>query len=266
MRLHCNLLGKGKLLRSDGSGKIDSQISDSAYIGPGVQLGRNVRVGPGAIVLGPTIIGDNVFIGAGSVLGGPPELVSESQNASWAGEIEHAGVSIGSQAVIREVVIIHQGTHRQTVVGERSWILSNAYVAHDALIHSHVTVSAGVSIGGHSEVHAGANIGMNAAVHQRRIVGAGSMIGMNCPVTADVPPFVKAFGSPLRIQDLNSIALEKAGLNHNQILEYRHLLQASDELSERSLPSWLPSDARVWFALQGLKTAKFAKPFSRSSS
>ncbi|MBC9953652.1 acyl-ACP--UDP-N- acetylglucosamine O-acyltransferase [Leucobacter sp. cx-42] len=188
-----------------------NQISPAAFIGEGVELGDNVTVGPGAVILGPCVVEDNVWIGPGAQIGAPPEMSNLPQNAAWNGDLQHAGVRIGAGAVIREAAVIHQGSYRETTIGAGSWILNRAYVAHDVLVGEATTVSAGVSIGGHCIIGARVNIGMNAVVHQRRIIADGAMIGMGTPVTRDVPPFAKVYGTPPRLAGVNSVGAERAG-------------------------------------------------------
>ena len=86
-----------------------------------------------------------------------------------------------------------------------------AYLAHDVLVGSGVTVFAGVSIGGHCVVGDRVNIGMNA----RAVPPAGVHWcwlhefewARRSPEI--LPPHVKAFGSPLRIHGVNAIGLER---------------------------------------------------------
>lgn len=190
---------------------MSERVSPLAFVSEGVELGTDVTIGPGAVILGPCVIEDNVWIGPGAQVGAPPEMASLSQNAAWTGELDHAGVRIRTGAVVREGVVIHQGTYRETTVGERSWVLNRAYLAHDVLLGTDTTVSAGVSVGGHCEIGDRVNIGMNAVIHQRRVIAPGAMIGMGTPVTRDVPPFAKVFGTPPRIEGINLIGLERAG-------------------------------------------------------
>ncbi|WP_336661725.1 DapH/DapD/GlmU-related protein [Leucobacter sp. USHLN154] len=188
-----------------------NDISPLAYIGEGVELGANVRIGPGAVLLGPCTVEDDVWIGPGAQIGAPPEMSSLPQNAAWTGDLQHAGVRIKAGAVIRENAVIHQGTYRETSVGARSWVLNRAYLAHDVVLGDEATVSAGVSIGGHCVIGDRVNIGMNAVVHQRRVIAAGAMVGMGTPVTRDVPPFAKVYGTPPRLTGVNAVGIERAG-------------------------------------------------------
>lgn len=195
----------------------EPRISPHAFIGPKVQLGMDVSVGPGAVILGPCVIEDRVWIGPGAQIGAPPEMSDHRQNAAWAGDLDHAGVRIAAEAVIREGAVIHQGSYRATTVGAGSWVLNRAYLAHDVLLGAQSTVSAGVSIGGHCVIGDRVNIGMNASVHQRRFIGAGCMIGMGTPVNRDLPPYVKAYGSPARIQGLNIVGMQRQGIHEAEI-------------------------------------------------
>lgn len=188
-------------------------IHASAIIGDEVQLGVDVTIGPFAVLLGPAVIGDRVWIGPGAVIGTPPEVSSLPQNAAWAADIAHHGVQVGEDSVIRELATIHQGSLRTTRVGARSWILNSCYIAHDCVVGDDVTLSAGTRLGGHVQVGDLANLGMNSVVHQRRVIGAGAMVGMGTPISRDVPPFVKAYGNPPRVRGVNVFALTRLGVD-----------------------------------------------------
>ncbi len=190
----------------------ESSISPLAFIGEGVIIGKRVSIGPGAVVLGPCVIEDDVFIGPGAHIGGPPEMTDQPQNPSWTGELAHVGVRICSGAVVREGAVIHQGSHRETTVGANTWILNRAYLAHDVVVGEHTTISAGVSVGGHCTIGDRVNIGMNATVHQRTLVSTGCMIGMGTPLARDLPPFVKAYGSPVRVHGVNTVGMQRLGI------------------------------------------------------
>lgn len=186
-------------------------IHPTAVVGDGVDLGTGVSVGPYAVLTGPLQVGDRAWIGAGSVVGAPPEVTGRRLNLAWDGDLDHAGVVLGADVVLREHVVVHQGTHRPTTVGEGTWLLNRSYVAHDVVIGSSAVISAGVSIGGHCDIGDRANLGMNVAVHQRRTIAPGAMVGMSTSVTRDIPPYGLVHGSPPRLHGVNAYALTKAG-------------------------------------------------------
>lgn len=188
-------------------------IHATAFVGDGVELGDGVAIGPGAVILGPTRIGDRVWIGPGVMIGGPPEISSLRQNSAWTGDLDHAGVIIGDDTVIRERSVIHQGSARPTVVGNHCWLLNGAYLAHDVQLGDHVTISAGVSIGGHVSVGDRVTVGMNAVIHQRRSIAPGAMVGMGTVLTRDVPPFAKVYGVPPRLHGANAVGMSRLGID-----------------------------------------------------
>lgn len=195
-----------------------TRVAASAFIGPGVELGTDVVVGPFAVLQGPARIGDRVRIGPGTHVGGPPEISTERQNDAWLGDLDHHEVVIGADTVLRDHVVIHHGSVRPTVIGERCWIFSRTYIAHDVVVGDGVTLSAGVALGGHATVRFGANLGLNVSVHQRRSIGALTMVGMGTPVTRDIPPFATAYGVPPRIHGVNRFGMTRAGLAEQDIV------------------------------------------------
>jgi UDP-N-acetylglucosamine acyltransferase len=196
---------------------VDTIVHPTAVLGPGVSLGEGVQIGPYAVLLGPLRVGDRVWIGSGTSIGAPPEITGARHNLAWTDDLEHAGVVIEDDVVIRELVVIHQGSRRPTTVGAGSWLLNRCYLAHDVQTGPGVTVSAGVSVGGHATIRAGANLGMNAVVHQGRSVGDRAMVGMGTAVTRDIPPFAKAYGVPLRLAGVNVVGLRRGGVSEASI-------------------------------------------------
>ncbi|SDP75997.1 acyl-ACP--UDP-N- acetylglucosamine O-acyltransferase [Lentzea jiangxiensis] len=218
-----------------------NHIHPSAVVGDGVELGDGITIGPGAVVLGPCVVEDGAWIGPGCVIGTPPEITSAEHNRAWDGELAHAGVHIGARAVVRELSTVHQGSYRATTVGADSWLLNRVYVAHDSLVGSGVTLSAGVSLGGHVQIGDKVNVGMNASVHQRRVIGAGAMVGMGTPVSKDVPPFARAYGSPVRVHGVNSVGMSRSGISDAAIEALTSAYAAGQ------LPGEIPAELELAF-------------------
>jgi UDP-N-acetylglucosamine acyltransferase len=225
-------------------------VAPSAFIGPGVQLGADVVVGPFAVLLGPARIGDRVRIGPGTHVGGPPEISTERQNDAWIGDLAHHEIIVGADTVLRDHVVIHNGSVRPTVIGDGCWIFSRAYVAHDVMVGDRVTLSAGVALGGHATVRHDANLGLNVSVHQRRSIGAFAMVGMGTPVTHDVPPFATAYGVPARVHGVNRFGMARAGVAERDIAGIERLFaQGTGDGSDAGLGADVAAELDWWHAL-----------------
>jgi UDP-N-acetylglucosamine acyltransferase len=235
-------------------------VASSAFIGPGVELGADVVVAPFAVVLGPTRIGDGVRIGPGAHVGGPPEIATVRQNDPWLGDLDHHEVVIGAGTVLRDHVVVHHGSVRPTVIGERCWIFSGAYLAHDVVLGDDVTVSAGAALGGHVTVRSGANLGLNVSVHQRRSVGALSMVGMGTTVTRDVPPFATAYGVPPRVHGVNRFGMARAGVAEDDITVVEKLFAggALEDAADGGLSGEVAAELAWWRTLDDRRPMTFA--------
>jgi UDP-N-acetylglucosamine acyltransferase len=235
-------------------------VAPSAFIGPGVEMGADVVVGPFAVLLGPARIGDRVRIGPGAHVGGPPEISSERQNDAWTGDLDHHEVVIGAETVVRDHVVIHHGSVRPTTVGERCWIFSHTYIAHDVVVGDRVTLSGGVALGGHVTVRSGANLGLNVSVHQRRSIGALTMVGMGTAVTRDIPPFATAYGVPPRVHGVNRVGMTRAGVAEEDILGVEQLFaNGVVEGQSDGLSADVAEELAWWRALADRRPMVFAR-------
>ncbi|MEI2765468.1 MAG: acyl-ACP--UDP-N- acetylglucosamine O-acyltransferase [Dermatophilaceae bacterium] len=188
-----------------------TRVHATAVVGPGVDLGAGVVVGPHAVLMGPLEVGDEVWVGPGVHLGGPPEIGTLRHNVPWEGDLDYHPVRIGARTRLRDAVTIHHGSVRETLVGADCLLFAGSYVAHDVHIGDGVTLSAGTSVGGHATIRSGANLGLNVSVHQRRVIGPLAMIGMGTTVTRDVPPYATAYGVPPRVHGVNGFGMRRAG-------------------------------------------------------
>jgi len=151
----------------------------------------------------------------GTILGGPP------QDLKYAGE--ETSVEIGEGTVIREYVTINRGTSQsfKTTVGRNCLLMSYVHLAHDCHIGNNVILSNVVQLAGHVTVEDRAIISGLSAAHQFVRIGRQSFIGGMTRVSKDIPPFLKAVGNPVRLYGLNTVGLQRSGMDEPTIRELK---------------------------------------------
>jgi UDP-N-acetylglucosamine acyltransferase len=196
----------------------DVVVSAFAYIGPKVYIGKGTIIKPHTYIEENTKIGKNNIIGPYAVIGTPPQHVEYKGEETW--------VEIGDGNIIREFATIHRGTAKDqglTRIGNNCMLMSYVHIAHDCFVEDNVIMANGATLGGHVRVGKRVVMGGFSAVHQFCRIGAYAFIGAMSGVDKDVPPFVKVFGIPAKIQGLNLVGLRRAGFTKEDI---RKLSQA----------------------------------------
>jgi UDP-N-acetylglucosamine acyltransferase len=182
-------------------------IGPYSIVGPGVVLGDRTHLGPHVVIERDTTIGAGCTIATGAVLGSDP------QDLKYAGEPTR--LFVGDRTVIREYCTLNRGTSAQgfTSVGSDCLLMAYVHVAHDCVLGDHVILANAVNMAGHVTIHDWAIIGGMTPIHQFVRVGAHAFVGGGSRVAKDVPPFVKAAGSPLQLYGLNSVGLQRRGFD-----------------------------------------------------
>ena len=225
-----------------------TRVHATAIIDPSAQIGRDVEIGPWAIV-GPHCevgdgsrigaratlernvrIGQRVSVGSGAILGGDPQDLKFRGEETW--------VEIGDDTTIREYVTINRGTAHSvtTRVGRHCFLMSYVHLAHDCQLGDHIIISNGTQLAGHVQIEDRAIISGLCAVHQFVRVGRHSFIGGCSRVTQDVPPYVRAVGNPIKLFGLNSVGLQRSGFGEPVVRElkkaYRFCFRSDLNLSQ----------------------------------
>ena len=199
----------------------EAEIADDVEIGPYAIVGDNCTVGPGCVISPRATLernvtlGANVKVGIGTVLGGLP------QDLKFAGE--ETTVEIGEGTVIREYTTINRGTAQsfKTTVGKNCLLMSYVHLAHDCHIGNNVILSNVVQLAGHVTVEDRAIVSGLTAAHQFVRIGRQSFIGGCSRVSKDIPPFLKAVGNPVKLYGLNTVGLQRGGMDDNTIRELK---------------------------------------------
>lgn len=211
-------------------------IHKTAIVGKKVKVGKNVNIGPYAVVDGQVTLGDNVIVGAqcviqghttighgcqlftGAVIGSPPQDRKHCPQ-------DKVFLTIGDNNIFREYVTVNPGTIEgggQTRIGDNNLFMACSHVAHDCNIGHDCVLANYVGLSGHVTIEDRAVIGGLSGVHQYARVGYLSMIGGCSKVNQDVAPFSLVDGNPARLRGLNIVGLKRAEISsENQVALHR---------------------------------------------
>jgi UDP-N-acetylglucosamine acyltransferase len=199
----------------------DAELAPDVEVGAYAIIGENCKVASGCVI-SPRVtlernvlLGHNVKVGIGTILGGAP------QDLKYAGE--ETTVEIGDGTVIREYSTINRGTAHsfKTSVGRNCLLMSYVHLAHDCHIGNNVILSNVVQLAGHVTVEDKAIISGLSAAHQFVRIGRQSFIGGMSRVSKDIPPFLKAVGNPVKLYGLNTVGLQRGGMEEDTIRELK---------------------------------------------
>ena len=204
-------------------------ISPLAYISPEAQIGKDVEIGPFAVIHKNVIIGDgckidsnaticeytqlgkNCHVFPSAVIGAIPQDLKFKGEESWA--------IIGDNCVLREFVTIHRGTasRGKTLVGNNNLIMAYCHVAHDCVLGNNIIMSNVAQLAGEVEIDDFAIIGGGTLVHQFSHIGSHVMIQGGSKVNKDIPPFAIVAREPIAFCGINSVGLNRRGFTPEQI-------------------------------------------------
>ena len=215
------------------------KIHQTAIIEEGAVIGKNVTIGPYAVISHDTELGDGCVVGPhvvihpytyigkdcrffpGASIGGEP------QDLKFEGE--HSATVIGDRCTFRECCTVSRATGEgnETRLGNDILMMAYTHVAHNCIVGNNVIMSNVATLAGHVVVEDRAVIGGLAAVHQ---FCRNAMVGGMSRISQDVPPFMLVSGDPAFVAGLNSVGLARAGMP----LEIRSQLKKAFRILYRS--------------------------------
>lgn len=209
------------------------KIHPSAVVDKQVELGKDVEVGPFAVIKGRVRIGDgtrvnsHVMIGSdhgiveigkqnvifsGAIIGGPPQDLKYKN--------EPTKLVIGDRNNIREFVTLNCGTQGGggvTRIGSDCLLMAYVHIAHDCMIGNHVVIANSSQFAGHVTIEDHVKIGGVCLFNQFVRVGKHSFIAGDSAVNKDILPFAIAQGRYAVVRAANSIGLERDGFAASDI-------------------------------------------------
>jgi UDP-N-acetylglucosamine acyltransferase len=209
-------------------------IGPFAIVEENTKLGTSCTIGARSHIVAGTTLGDDVRVYDSAVVGSDP------QDLKYGGE--KSFLSVGSGSVIREFTTLNRGTGEGgiTRLGENCLVMAYAHIAHDCVLEDYAVVANGVQLGGHVFIGKHSVVGGGTMIHQFSKIGSYCYIGGTLKIDRDIPPFVKAFGNPLRFAGLNTVGLQKsewAGESIDLKRSFRELYNSNVSMSE-VINSW----------------------------
>ncbi|NQV30606.1 MAG: acyl-ACP--UDP-N-acetylglucosamine O-acyltransferase [Candidatus Marinimicrobia bacterium] len=194
-----------------------------------VNIGKNVSIGPYAIIEENVTIGDGCIIKAHVLIGARTTIGKNCRlfNGAVVGEIpqdlkyadEETETILGDNVIIREYCTIHRGTtdRWKTTIGNNVLIMAYSHIGHDCEICDNVIIANSCNMGGHVEVGEFVIIGGAVPIHQFVKIGKHAFIAGGFRITKDVPPYIRASSIPLTYNGLNSVGLHRRGFHSETI-------------------------------------------------
>jgi UDP-N-acetylglucosamine acyltransferase len=195
----------------------DVEVGPFAVIGANVTIGSGCRIGPHAVVLGPTQLGRNNQVFQFASLGDAP------QDKKYKGEPTR--LEIGDGNTFREYCTVNRGTTHDlgiTKIGSDNWFMAYTHVAHDCQIGDHCILANFATLGGHVELGDWVIMAGFSGVHQFCKIGAHCFVANNAAVTRDVPPYLMVTGQPAEPHSVNAEGLKRRGFTPEQIRNLRN--------------------------------------------
>lgn len=201
----------------------DADIADDVVIGPycvierDVVIGSGTRLGPRVTAYSGTRLGRNNDVRAGVV------LAMEPQDLKFRGEPTTAVIGDGNR--IGEYTTISRGTaagRGETRIGDGNYMMAMVHIGHDCVVGNETILTQGAALSGMVTVDDWAILGGLSGVHQFARIGRLAMVGAMCKVTRDVPPFVLVDGNPASARGINSVGLERRGVDEATRTQLKH--------------------------------------------
>ncbi len=191
----------------------DVEIGPYCFVDDNVEIGEGCKLLPHSTIFPYVRMGRFCNVFPGAVVGAIPQDLKFAGEVSW--------VEIGDRVNIRECATINRGTAASgkgvTRVGSDTLIMSYVHVAHDCNVGSHCILVSFVGLAGETDVDDWAIIGGGTKVHQFSKIGAHAMVGSQCLVNKDIPPYSMCGRTPICYAGVNLVGLRRRGFDSDRI-------------------------------------------------
>ncbi len=214
---------------------IKSNIHSTAFIDKDVKIGAGTFVGPGAVILGDTEIGEGCYIHNHATVGSSEcRTVLGQRNVVFPGAVvggipqdlryngEKTELIVGDDNCFRECVTVNTGTKDfggVTKIGNKNLFMAYCHIAHDCMLGDHIVIANSSNFAGHVTVEDHVKVGGVCNFNQFIKLGEYSYIAGESSVNKDIVPYTIARnGESYAVSTVtNKIGLERAGVKKEDI-------------------------------------------------
>ncbi len=238
-----------------------SGIHESAIISKKSQLGKNVSIGPYAVIEEGAVIGDNSIIYAGCYIGSDVKIGKDCilfPNVTIREEVQignhvaiHSGSVIGADGFgyeyvggkhekipqlglvvieddveIGSNVTIDRARFDKTFIGRGTKIDNLVQIAHNVRIEENCIIISQVGISGSTQIGKNSILAGQAGLAGHLTIGENSVIAAQAGVTKSLPPGSKVSGYPAKPH-------EEAKIINAHVQRLPHYIQVIQDLQKR---------------------------------
>jgi UDP-3-O-[3-hydroxymyristoyl] glucosamine N-acyltransferase len=175
----------------------NSVIDANCYVGRETTIGNDCRIYPNTVIYDQTVIRNKVIVHSGSVIGADGfGYVPKGEKIYKVPQL--GNVIIEDNVEIGANTCIDRGTFANTVVGQGTKIDNLVQVAHNTRIGKNVLIAGQSGLAGSCEVGDGTMMGGNVGVADHVVIGKNAKIGAKTGVHGNVPEGATIFGYPYR--------------------------------------------------------------------
>ena len=197
----------------------NARLAEDVEIGPYCQIGPDVSIGEGTVLMSHVIITGKTTIGCGNrfypycIIGMDPQFKKPDPSPGK--------LVIGDENIFRESVVVHVGSSvgvGTTRIGSRGFFMHAGHIGHDAQVEDDVVISTAAYIVGHVKVEHHAWLNGLSGAHQYVTFGRYSYIGALTGAQRDVPPYVVVTHHyPEQYRGINVEGLRRNNFSEQQI-------------------------------------------------
>lgn len=213
-------------------------IHNTAIVPNTVKVGRNVEIGPYAVIEDGVEIGDDSIIEAyahikrGARIGKNCTICSfttisgDPQDLHFDKSIE-TFVEIGDGTTVREGATVHRATvpGGTTRVGKNCLLMANSHIGHDCIVGDRCILAPFCALGGIVQMGDDVFVSGGVMLHQKIRVGDGAILSGVSAFSEDVPPYVNAHKRNT-VAGINLIGMRRRNVPAESIAEVKRLYMA----------------------------------------